>query len=287
MRTFTTLLLSLLLAPAVPAQNAPPPPPTPKTHVSTAQGDAAASDAQKAAATQGAATHGAATGAPQGKSVVLDSVVAVINGDVLLESDVEAERRFESLQLLPPDQNTPAHAAERLITRTLILQQMKDQDQSTTDIKEADVDKFIAELKKEQPGCLPARCESEAGWASYLKGLGMTPAEVRQRWKQQLIILNYLNLRFRSGIRIPADQVQTYYQKNLVPQFAAKHEKAPAVNTLKPRIEEILLQQQVSKQIDAWEATLRQQGSVEILVPAYGKSNQNAEDQDDVPGGAL
>jgi peptidyl-prolyl cis-trans isomerase SurA len=286
MRLFQVLLLPCLVAAPVLAQNAPPPAPTAQTHVSKAESNVAAGDAKKAAATQSASGRDQA-GAPQGKSVVLDSVIAVINGDVLLESDVEAERRFESLQLLPKDQNTAAHAAERLITRTLILQQMKEQDQSISDIKEQDVEKFIAELKKQQPGCLPTRCQSEAGWASYLAGLGMTPEEVRQRWKQQLIILNYLNLRFSSGIRIPADQVQAYYQKNLVPQFEAKHEKPPAVKTLRPRIKEILLQQQVSKQIDEWEATLRQEGSVEILVPAYGQSNKNAEDQDDIPGGAL
>ena len=281
-----SLLIACLFASSLQAQNTPAAKPTPQTHVSHAQSSAAADDAQKAASTQGT-SEGASKAAPQNQPIVLDSVVAVINGDVLLESDVEAERRFEALQLLPKNENTDVRAAEHLITRTLILQQMKEQAQDSPDITKADVDRFIAELKKQLPGCLPTRCQSEEGWASYLAGLGMTPQEVQDRWKQRLIILNYVNLRFRSGIRIARPQVQAYYDKNLVPQFAAKHETPPPLKTLRSRIEEILLQEQVTKQIDDWEATLRQEGSVQILVPAYGQSNKNAEDLDEVPGGAV
>ncbi len=214
---------------------------------------------------------------------MLDSVVAIINGDVLLQSDVEEERRFESLQLLPANENNDVRAAEHLITRTLILQQMKEENQAAPNITDADVDKLIAELKKQLPGCLPTRCQSASGWASYLSERGMTPDEVAKRWRERLVILNYINLRFRTGTRVPADQVQAYYSNTLVPQFEAKHERPPSLKTLQPRIEEVLLQQQVTKQVDEWEATLRQQGSVQILVPAYGQSNDK--DDDDIPGG--
>ena len=276
------ILLALLMAAPVLAQNAAPVQQDTQTHVAPAQKAKAQSDARKAADTEKPAAN-----APQDQPVVLDSVIAIVNGDVLLQSDVEEERRFESLQLLAADENTDTRAAEHLITRTLILQQMKEQDQASPDITQADVDKFIAELKKQLPGCLPTRCQSEAGWNGYLAERGMTSKEVAERWRQRLVILNYLNLRFRTGVRVPRQQVQDYYEKNLVPQFEAKHEKPPAMKALRPRIEEILLQQQVTKQIDEWEATLRQEGSVQILVPAYGQSNSHAQEQDDIPGGAL
>ncbi len=276
------ILLALLMAAPVLAQNAAPVQQDTQTNVAPEQKAKAQSDARKAADTEKPSA-----GAPQGQPVVLDSVIAIVNGDVLLQSDVEEERRFESLQLLAANENTDTRAAEHLITRTLILQQMKEQDQASPDITQADVDKFIAELKKQLPGCLPTRCQSEAGWNGYLAERGMTSKEVAERWRQRLVILNYLNLRFRTGVRVPRQQVQDYYEKNLVPQFEAKHEKPPAMKALRPRIEEILLQQQVTKQIDEWEATLRQEGSVQILVPAYGQSNSHAQEQDDIPGGAL
>ncbi len=274
-----SLYLLLAVSPIL-AQNTAPVQGDSKTHVTPSQESKAANQAQKAASTQ---KSGAA---PAGKPVVLDSVVAIINGEVLLESDVEQERRFESLQLLPAGENTDTRAAEHLITRTLILQQMKEQVSNLPAIPDADLNQSIAELKKQLPGC-QNHCQTDAGWVSYLADRGLTPAAVQARWRQRLLVFNFLNERFRAGVRVPEDQIQAYYQKELVPQFQAKHEKPPSLKRLQPRIEEILLQEQVTKQIDSWEQTLRQEGSVQILVPAYGESNSHAGDASELPGGAL
>ncbi len=60
-------------------------------------------------------------------AVVLDHVVAVINGSVILESDVQEEMRYAVLQPFSVDsaRNTPQRALQRLIDRDLILQQMQ------------------------------------------------------------------------------------------------------------------------------------------------------------------
>ena len=250
----------------------------PATHVTGAQENKAATEARKAAATEQSGQ------APENRTVVLDSVVAIINGDVLLQSDVQEERRFESLQLLPASDNTDQRAAEHLITRTLILQQMKEQDLTPPAITDAALDKSIAELKRQLPGCR-GRCGTEAGWAGFLAQRGLTPDAVRARWRQRLLITDFLNTRFRMGQKAPEKDVQAYYDTNLAPQFRAKHETPPSLKSLQPRIEEILLQQQVTKQINDWEATLRQEGSVQILVAAYGESNTEGGEANDVPGG--
>jgi peptidyl-prolyl cis-trans isomerase SurA len=262
------------------AQTTPTAPP-PAALVSPAQKKAASQAAQKAAATQQSGT------VPQTDTpVVLDSVVAIVNGDVLLQSDVEQERRLESLQLLPADQNTDARAAQHLITRTLILQQMKQQGQMVPQITDADVNKVLDEMKHQLPGCLPTRCTTAQGWSDYLAERSLTPDEVAADWRLRLQILDYLNLRFRTGVRVPRSQIRDYYQKTLVPQFQAKHETPPPLKSLSSRIQDLLLQQQVTQQINDWEATLLQQGSVRILVPAYGQSSAAGEDDDDMPGGA-
>jgi peptidyl-prolyl cis-trans isomerase SurA len=275
-----SLVLLLCAASAAPAQNITPKAPPPAAQVSPAQAAAAAQDAKKAAATQ---QSGAAPASQT--PVVLDSVVAIINGDVLLQSDVEKEKRLEELQILSPDEDTDANAARHLITRTLILQQMKQQGQIAVQITDADVSKVLDEMKRQLPGCAAAHCLTPEGWASYLAGHNLTPDEVARDWRLRLQILDYLNLRFRTGIRIPRLQIRNYYNDTLVPQFRAKHVAAPSLKSLTPRIRDLLLQQQVTKQIDDWESTLQQQGNVRILVPAYGQSSNNDEDED-MPGGA-
>src|SRR6516162_3799935 len=90
---------------------------------------AASAQGQQPAASQEqiAAPEKNATNVPPGSTqgTVIDSVVAVVNGDVILESDVDEERRFEIIQ---PYRGSAAEfsrdrAVQRLIDRTLIQQQ--------------------------------------------------------------------------------------------------------------------------------------------------------------------
>ena len=62
--------------------------------------------------------------APLGQGVLLDRLVAVVNGEVILESDVDEERRFEEFQPYRTiAESTRDKIIERLVDRTLILQQ--------------------------------------------------------------------------------------------------------------------------------------------------------------------
>lgn len=272
------LLLALAGTPGL-AQTAPQAAQAPSAQ--KAQNTNASSQAKQAETTQ----H-PDQGAAVNKPVVLDSVVAIINGTVLLQSDVEEEMRLEALQGEPPAEDTDVKAADRLITRTLMLQQMREQGQLSTGVKPADVERVLAELKKELPGCAN-RCNTDAGWTAFLAERSLTPNEVRIRWRQRLVILNYLNLRFREGVRIPRGDVQTYYDKTFVPEFTAKGQKAPALANVSERIQNVLVEQQVNKQIDDWAQTLRQEGEVNILVPAYGKSSSGDSDIEDFSGGGA
>lgn len=66
-------------------------------------------------------------------TIELDHVVAIVGSDVILQSDVWQEMRFSALEPLQvlPGENTPERALRRLINRTLIMQQMKEQQQSS------------------------------------------------------------------------------------------------------------------------------------------------------------
>ena len=117
--------------------------------------------------------------------VVLDRLVAVVNGDVILESDVDEERRFEEVQ---PYRSGPTFTreriVERLIDRTLILQQSAlEPEEAVTD---KDLDAQIATLRKDIPACKQYHCETDAGWKKYLGDHGFAQAEFRARWKQRM-----------------------------------------------------------------------------------------------------
>jgi hypothetical protein len=202
--------------------------------------------------------------------IELDHVVAIIGANVLLQSDVEQEMHLSALEPLQvlPGQNTPDAALRRLIDRTLILEQMKQQQQATT-TAEPEVRKAIEQLHQEIPACARYHCATETGWDDFLKAHDLTPPLVQQRWSQRMAMLHFIDLRFRSGIRISPDQIAAYYQNTLIPALEKEHQAALPLANVSSRIQEILLQQQVSGLFQDWLSSLRDQGNVRIVDDAY------------------
>lgn len=221
------------------------------------------------------------------KPIVLDRVIAIVNGEVLLESDVREEMRMAVLQPIsvPANQNNDVRAARRLITRALILRQMQEQQQQINyAVTDDDVRKSLEELRAQLPACKKSQCSTSEGWQAFLNSYGLTEQEVNERWKQRLEILKYIDLRFGTSIRISRQDIQKYYQANLVPAFDKQKQKPPTLQSVSPRIREILLQQQVNSMLRDWLRSLREQGSVQILDPAYGKSSGNNDDEEEGGG---
>jgi peptidyl-prolyl cis-trans isomerase SurA len=197
----------------------------------------------------------------------LDRVVAIVNGDPILDSDVEQERRFAAL--LPYGEGGGVYsrdrAIERLINRSLILQQERLQPGS--EVGDAAVAKDLESLRKSIPACKQSACETKQGWDSFLATQGFTEASLTELWRQRMEVLAFIELRFRMGIKIPPAQIQSYYDNELRAQFAAQHATPPPLETISSRIEEVLLQQQVSSLLGDWLRSLRAQGSVVVLHP--------------------
>jgi peptidyl-prolyl cis-trans isomerase SurA len=85
-----------------------------------------------------------------------------------------------------------------------------------------------------------------------------------------MALLRFIEQRFRSGIRIAPEEIQKYYQETLVPQYT-KSSDAPPLDRISNRIQEILLQQQVNILLNDWLKSLKEQGQVEILDPAFAE----------------
>lgn len=197
----------------------------------------------------------------------IDRLVAVVNGDLILESDVEEERRLAALQPVrdPSGAFSREQAIERLIDRTLILQQAKLQAQEP--VTDAEVQAELTTLRKEIAACKQYQCDTAAGWAAFLKANGLTEAEVTERWRQRMEMLRYIELRFRGDIRITAREARSYYEQQMLPEYGKRGVQAPAFETVQARIEEVLLQQQVTSLLQDWLKSLRAQGSVQMMPP--------------------
>ena len=204
--------------------------------------------------------------------LTLDRAVAVINGEVILASDVREQQHFAAFEpvAVPNGEFTPMQAMQQLVNRTLLLQQMAQQ-QLTAPQPDAAVDKQIDDLRKHLPGCAEQHCETEEGWGHFLSAHGYTPAEFHRRWKERMEILSFIEVRFRTGIRIAKPEIEHYYRETFVPQIEARKEKAPPLAAVALRIDEVLLQQHVNVLLTDYLRSLKDAGNVQILDPAYNE----------------
>ena len=211
--------------------------------------------------------------------VVLDRVVAVVNNQAILQSDVDEEIR---LAVLDPGQAglgvlTPSRALQHLISRALIQQQIHEEDAQAIQPSDTEVDARLSEIRREIPACVRQNCASEAGWNAFLAAHDLTEQRVKSYLRNRLQILSFIELRFRQGIRISPEEISDYYKNTLLPQYAPG-EPIPPLARVSTRIEEILLQSKVNVLFDGWLKNLRQQGEVEVL----DKSLQTPEEKADV-----
>jgi peptidyl-prolyl cis-trans isomerase SurA len=197
----------------------------------------------------------------------LDRIVAIVNGELILDSDVDEERRFSAFD---PYRNYAANfsrdqAIERLINRDLILQQLKLEPQNS--VSDAAVTKQIDQLRKTIPGCQREHCETKEGWDHFLAAQGFTESVFFARWKQRMEVLQFVQERFQVGVRITPEQIKEYYDQTMLPVYARRHATAPALETVSEQIQQVLLQQQVTNLLNDWLASLHAQGDVIVLHP--------------------
>jgi peptidyl-prolyl cis-trans isomerase SurA len=209
-------------------------------------------------------------GPPQSAApVVLDRVVAVVNDHAILASDLKEEMLLSVLEPNDADRGaeTPELALQRLISRSLIRQQIREEDAQSTAPTAEEIDARLEEIRRQLPICVREHCATDAGWEAFLDRHGLSQERVRAYLRNRLQILRFIEIRFRQGIRISDQEIATYYRSTLLPQYPAG-QAAPPLAEVSPRIQEILLQQRVNAMFNDWLDNLRQQGEVEVLDPS-------------------
>jgi hypothetical protein len=206
--------------------------------------------------------------AQPGQSQVLDRVVAVVNQRAILASDIDYEIRLSVINPTHPGEEvlTRPHALEQLISRALVVQQIRREDTEAVMPSAEEVTARIAEIRRELPACVHQNCASDAGWAAFLAARDLTPEGLNAYVRYRMEILRFIEQRFSSGIHITPQEVEDYYRNTLLPQYA-HGEAVPPLDKVAPRIEEILLEQKVNVMFDEWLTNLRKQGDIEILDP--------------------
>jgi parvulin-like peptidyl-prolyl isomerase len=198
-----------------------------------------------------------------GQAQVVDRMVAVVNKQVILESELDQATRVELLlQSKPIERLTQADrmaVLERLIDRSLLDQQIVNP--AMLDPAPQELAAKIKEVRESMPGAV-----SDAGWNGILAGYGLTQADVEEQLTSQFRILRLIDLRFRGLVRVEKDAIARYYQERFLPEVRKRHAAEPKLSEVSDKIEQILVEQRIDELLSNWLKTLRAQAHIERMI---------------------
>jgi parvulin-like peptidyl-prolyl isomerase len=198
---------------------------------------------------------GAAT--PQSTRVV-DRIVARIEDDIILQSQVEELGAFQKL--------IEGHAeSDEKLLQELIEQSVVETEAVASHFPQpaqSEVDRELTRLKEQF--ITPDR------YASRLNELGLSADQVRELLSAQIYVERYLDYKFRPTVQVEPADIDAYYKNELLPELAKNHEPVPDRSAVEDQIREVLVQRGISDQTTKWLDDTKSRMKIEI-EPAGGK----------------
>jgi parvulin-like peptidyl-prolyl isomerase len=197
-----------------------------------------------------------------GVAQVVDRIVAVVNKQVILQSELEQAADVEFLlQGKSLDQLTSADlqaVLDRLIDQDLLQQQIVNRE--TFEPTQEEVATRIREMRANIPGAI-----DDEKWKAMIATYGVTLEDVQLQVRTQILILKLIDIRFRNLAHVDSTAVSDYYQQKLLPELRKQGAPEPPLSQVSDKIEKILTEQRIDDLLNSWLQTLRSQAHIRKL----------------------
>jgi peptidyl-prolyl cis-trans isomerase SurA len=226
---------------------------------STASSSSSSSSSSWAAPAPAAAAH--STG---GANVLKDRVIAVVDDDPILATDLD---RAIVIGQLEPKPGESQRVFRRRVLDDLIAQRLRFHEIDRFGLEQVPVDQIerhVAEVR--------ARFKDDATFRQKLREVGLDEAALRQLMARQLEVLAYVDERLGPQVFVGLDDISNYYRTVLTPQLQQQHLPVPPLESVRDKIREVLRQQRLTDEIERWTEELRRKAVIAVYFdePAGG-----------------
>ena len=196
--------------------------------------------------------------APAPAQEVVDRIVARVDSDVILLSDVRALSRYQLF--VDWKSESDAEIRDRLVDQWIVRNEAKAA--LFPQPSNEDVERSLERLKR--------TFSSPEVFEERKKQSALTDADIERMLRAQLYLSNYLDSRFRASIQIDENQIEEFYEKRIVPRAESRGLKPPTLDEARAFIQEALVQRAINVQSERWLKESRARLRVENLL------NENA-----------
>lgn len=194
--------------------------------------------------------------APPQSTRVVDRIVARVEDDIILQSQVRELGAFQELV------EGRADSDDKLLDE-LIQQWVVETEAAAARFPQptqSEVDRELARLK--------GQFATPEKYASRLNELALTADEVREMLNRQIFVERYVDSKFRTSVQIEPAQIENYYTKELLPELAKNNQPVPARAAVEPQIREVLTQRAISDLTMKWLDDTKSRLRIEVESPS-------------------
>ncbi len=171
---------------------------------------------------------------------VIDRMVARVENDIILLSDVRLLSRYQLL--VDGKSESDAEILNRLIDQWIVRNEATVA--RTPKPSEAEIDRGQQRLQQS--------FASKDDYEARRRLAGLSEADVRRLTADQLYLNNYLDTRFRPSVQVNEQSIEAFYQNALLPRAKARGQNPPSLDAAHDYIQEALVQQGINEQADRW-----------------------------------
>jgi hypothetical protein len=198
-----------------------------------------------------------------GRAVIVDRVAIAVGDKIITDSEIDQRIRLTAFQNKEKADLSPASrrkAAQQLVDQKLIEREM---DVGRYPRLEA-VGRKTLLTDYEKTGYKSDLVAMTEALAAY----GLTPRDLEDDLGRQSDLLTFLNLRFRPAVQVTDQDIQKYYDENVLKDAAGKtaeKAQAGALNEMRAAIEQKLTGERADHELDLWLQDQRKRTRIEYL----------------------
>lgn len=217
---------------------------------------AGAAPPKKSAPAPAATPVPAAAPAPAAPNVPKDKVLAVVDEDPILASDVE---RVVKLGLQPPNPGETDVQLRKRVLNSLVEERLRFHEIDRYGLEQVPVDEIEKAVAKVRAGF-----KDDASFQKAIKEVGLNPKSLHQLMARQLLVLTYVDERLGPRIFVTFDDINKYYRTVLTTEMQKKGQAVPPLEDVREDIREVLKQQKLTEELQNLTKELRDKADVVI-----------------------
>lgn len=186
---------------------------------------------------------------------VVDRIVARIEDDIILQSQVRELAAFQ--QLIDGQAESDDKLLQELIEQWVVASEATAS--HFPQPAQFEVDREMARLV--------GQFASPEKYQARLRELVLSDDQVRQLLIRQIFDERYVDYKFRPSVQVETADMESYYKNDLLPEIAKNNQPAPAFNSVEEQIRELLVQRGISALTVKWLDDTKSRLKIEIETP--------------------